>query len=383
MGSAGKPTEVKQPDLATYTSAYFMPEGGGVRFRAPVNGVTTSGSSNPRSELREMNADGSNASWGSNDGKTHTLVVEEAFTHLPNARTDGGIAGVVGAQIHDASNDISVFRLEGSKLYVTNGNDTHYKLVTDSYVLGTRYEAKFVVSGGVVKAYYNGTPVATISKAGTGWYFKAGAYTQANSSNSKPNDATNYGETRIYKVTVSHESGTKQPPVDTPPQPAATKTVMVIRHGEKPTDKNSHVLNSVGEERAERLSGLFRNPPAGLAKPDVLFASKGNTDSMRPLQTLQPLARDLHLSIDTHLDSENAISDTAKWLKAQNGVTLASLEHSAIPGVCKLFASVPSTWPDDRFDVVWVFTSTDGGKSWKFTQVPENVMPGDKTTPIK
>jgi hypothetical protein len=32
-------------------------------------------------------------------------------------------------------------------------------------------------------------------------------------------------------------------------------------------------------------------------------------------------------------------------------------------------------WPDDRFDVVWVFTATDTG--WRFDQVPELLLPGD------
>jgi hypothetical protein len=201
----GKPQEVKQPALATYKHAdWFKVEQGGVRFRAAVNGFTTSGSQNPRSELREMNPDGSNASWSSTSG-THTLVVEEAVLHMPNARTDGGNAAVVTAQIHDANDDISVFRVEGSKVYVTNGDDTHYKLVTDKYVPGTKFEAKYVVSGGKVQAYYNGQLVATIAKSFSGAYFKAGAYTQANCGNSSPCSVDNYGETRIYKVQVTHK----------------------------------------------------------------------------------------------------------------------------------------------------------------------------------
>src|SRR5438132_7711918 len=78
-GSSGHPTEVKQPALATFADPLWFRAIGdiGVSFAAPVNGVTTSGSSNPRSELREMNADGSNASWSSTDGKTHTMIVDQ------------------------------------------------------------------------------------------------------------------------------------------------------------------------------------------------------------------------------------------------------------------------------------------------------------------
>jgi hypothetical protein len=202
IGSAGSPTEVKQPDLAGYShDPYFKvnPAGDGVLFRAPVNGTTTSGSSYPRSELREMTNNGSgNASWSSTSG-THTLIVDEAFMALPNDKPH-----LVGAQIHDADDDVTVFRLEGSSLYITNGDTTHHKLVTSNYVLGTRFEAKFVVSDGQIAAYYNGVLQTTIAKSFSGGYFKAGAYTQANCTNSSPCSTSNYGEVTIYDVTVQH-----------------------------------------------------------------------------------------------------------------------------------------------------------------------------------
>ncbi|WP_428962162.1 polysaccharide lyase family 7 protein [Micromonospora fluostatini] len=201
-GSSGSPTEIKQPALDSYqVSPYFVTTDSckAVQFRAPVNGVTTSGSSYPRSELREMANNGtSNASWSSTSG-THTLVVDEAFTALPSTKPH-----VVGAQIHDADDDVTVFRLEGTSLYITNDNDTHYKLVTSNYQLGTRFQAKFVVSGGQIKAYYNGVLQTTITKSFSGGYFKAGGYTQANCSNSSPCSSSNYGEVKIYGLTVTH-----------------------------------------------------------------------------------------------------------------------------------------------------------------------------------
>ncbi|NIK59362.1 polysaccharide lyase family 7 protein [Kribbella shirazensis] len=199
-GGDEKPTEIKQPALATYTNdPLFKVMGNGVQFRAPVNGVTTSGSSYPRSELREMTANGTqNAAWSSTSG-THTLTVKEAFTKLP-----AGKPHVVGAQIHGGDDDVTVFRLEGSKLYVTDGDNPHHKLVTSSYTLGTPFEAKFVVSGGKVRAYYNGVLQTTLSKSLSGAYFKAGAYTQANCENSSPCSSSNYGEVQIYDLLVQH-----------------------------------------------------------------------------------------------------------------------------------------------------------------------------------
>ncbi len=199
------PLEVTQPALAGYQAAPWFEVAPGcdaVLFRAAVDGVTTKGSKNPRSELREMTRNGSDtASWSSTVG-THTLVVSEAFVHLPRVKPD-----LVGAQIHDADDDITVFRLEGTNLYVTEGNDNHHTLVTGSYVLGTRFEAKYVVHGGDIEVYYDGALQTTISRRFSGAYFKAGAYTQANCSNSAPCEAGNYGETAIYAVAATHQIG--------------------------------------------------------------------------------------------------------------------------------------------------------------------------------
>ena len=200
IGDEESPDEVKQPALDTYkVSPWFVPAADcqSVLFRAAVNGVTTSGSGYPRSELREMNGS-SNAAWSSTSG-THTLVVDQAVLQLPNDKPH-----LVVGQIHDGEDDVSVFRVEGTSLYVTNGDTTHHKLVTSNLQVGTRFQVKFVVSGGQIKAYYNNTLQTTISKSFTGAYFKAGAYTQANCTNSSPCSASNYGEAKLFGVTVTH-----------------------------------------------------------------------------------------------------------------------------------------------------------------------------------
>jgi hypothetical protein len=202
IGTAGSPTEIKQPALATYKiDPWFVVQGAGVRFRAPVNGTTTSGSSYPRSELREMTSNGTaNASWSSTSG-THTMTIDQMVTALPNTKPH-----IVVGQIHDSSDDVSVFRLEDTTLWITDGNTTHAYAVDTNMTLGKRFTVKFEVSGGKIKYYYNGTLLPfTESKSFSGAYFKAGAYTQANCSNSSPCSASNYGEAIIYNVTVTHQ----------------------------------------------------------------------------------------------------------------------------------------------------------------------------------
>lgn len=135
IGEEESPLNIRQPELAGYSiDPWFRAtdDCSAVQFRAAVDGVTTSGSHYPRSELREMTDSGQTmASWSSTSG-THTMVIDQAVTATPRGRPN-----VVAGQIHDGSDDLSVFRLEGSRLYVTDENDKH-TLITDEYVLGTR-----------------------------------------------------------------------------------------------------------------------------------------------------------------------------------------------------------------------------------------------------
>lgn len=201
-GDEEDPTEIRQPRLATFSAEPWFQvdeDCGAVQFRSPVNGVTTGGSRYPRAELREMTAGGEEeASWSTAEG-THTLVVKEAFLALPHDKPH-----LVGAQVHGGDDDVTVFRLEGSRLYITDGDDSHHHLVTDAYELGTEFEAEFVARDGEIDVYHNGELETTIAHDGDTNYFKAGAYTQANCESSDPCDRDNYGEVRISGIEVTH-----------------------------------------------------------------------------------------------------------------------------------------------------------------------------------
>lgn len=198
-GTAESPAEIKQPELANFLlDPWFVTANGGVRFRAAVNAPTTSGSSYPRSELREMTNNGKDkANWSATAG-THTMTIDEAITATPLKKPH-----VVAGQIHDSSDDIIVIRLEGNHLFVDVDGDTVKSLDTN-YTLGKRFTVKFEVSGGVTKIYYNGTEMYTLTKDYSGAYFKAGAYTQSNCSKEDVCSDGNYGEVIIYSLTVTH-----------------------------------------------------------------------------------------------------------------------------------------------------------------------------------
>jgi broad specificity phosphatase PhoE len=192
---------------------------------------------------------------------------------------------------------------------------------------------------------------------------------------------------------------TRPAPSRTSADVAATAQVMVIRHAEKPDDSHPGVdaqgntddssLTETGWQRANRLADLFDpasgSPRPGLATPKAIYAAGASDDGegLRPRQTAMPLAARLGLTLDTSYGAGDE-QKLVQQVITQPGPTLISWQHSGIPDIARAFPSVtpkpPSDWPDDRFDIIWTFTKTADG--WRFTQVPELVLPADQDTVI-
>lgn len=195
-----EPREVLQPELASFAlDPWFVVAGGGVRFRANAGGVTTSNSGYPRSELREMTGGGLEpADWSTTAG-VHTLTITQAITHLPDAKPH-----VVAGQIHDASDDVVMIRLEGAYLFVEGGGDELGVLDPD-YQLGDEFTVRLRAADGVIDVFYEDlqTPAVSVARDADGCYFKAGVYTQSNPD--KGDDPAAYGEVVISALAVAHE----------------------------------------------------------------------------------------------------------------------------------------------------------------------------------
>eukprot|EP01120_Amphizonella_sp_Union-15-10_P015789 TRINITY_DN8186_c0_g1_i2.p1 TRINITY_DN8186_c0_g1~~TRINITY_DN8186_c0_g1_i2.p1 ORF type:complete len:233 (-),score=27.53 TRINITY_DN8186_c0_g1_i2:54-752(-) len=187
--------EVKQPELATYSLPnYFYVEDNAVVFAAWVNGTHTSGSEYPRTELREMNGT-QEASWSTAKG-THTMTLKQAYTHLPEKRPE-----VVGAQIHESSSDVNLVQVRLNHpnivIYSPDGKVT----LEPNYVLGTIFALEIQTANGLLKISYNGQLRYSKPYSASRMYFKAGAYVQ---SNLNYDDASQYGQTKIYSLNVVH-----------------------------------------------------------------------------------------------------------------------------------------------------------------------------------
>ena len=180
-------------------------------------------------------------------------------------------------------------------------------------------------------------------------------------------------------------------------EPAAPpRKIMIIRHGEKPPpapppsgvheDGTPHVHSLIvrGWQRAGALVPFFAFPwdPA-IESPTALYSPphRGDDgDHGRPYQTLVPVAARLGIPIDTSvvLDEEEKL---AAAVRARPGVVLIAWEHKRIHKIANAIlrdeTTAPQTWPDDRFDVVWIFDRGASG-TYTFDQRPQLLLAGDR-----
>jgi hypothetical protein len=175
-----KPDEVLQPELATFSDGnffYAMQSGtiGGVVFRAPCGGLATRGAEYPRTELREMNADGrTGASWGIADGGTHILSARLSITQVPHVKPH-----VICAQIHNEKEKLLAIRYEGGRLIAEGEGQKDIRLL-DTLPLGTPLNLKIVGASGEIVVHLDDREKVRWKSDATGCYFKIGCYTQSN-----------------------------------------------------------------------------------------------------------------------------------------------------------------------------------------------------------
>lgn len=138
---------------------------------------------------------------------------------------------------------------------------------------------------------------------------------------------------------------------------ATPKTVLIIRHAEKP--KSGNHLSPIGREHARVLVNYFGSSPE-VPIPDVIIAmAPGSEDeSMRPIETVTPLAEKLNLKIRAKY-SRNEIKHLVKKVlnsKKYDGKTvLICWEHKIIPKMIHHFGvdPKPKKWPGTDFSSVY------------------------------
>jgi hypothetical protein len=179
--------------------------------------------------------------------------------------------------------------------------------------------------------------------------------------------------------------------------------IMVVRHAEKPTSdipgvtfdgrRESESLTVRGWQRAGALVAFFApadncfTDPA-LAQPQYLYASKPTrrNGSFRPVETITPLAEKLAIRINSNFQ-KNETQQMLDEVFLCSGVVLISWQQEFIPAIANYImgsrTATPQDWPEDRFDMVWVFERDTNSDNYSFQQVAQTLLMGDWATPIK
>lgn len=206
IGPARDATIIENPELQSFSHPehfHVNDKRDAVCFSSFSGGSTSSGTLNPRSELREMFGK-KEASWSMRTG-VHTMTFTGSTLLLPTTRP----STVIG-QIHRGADDVIEVRVwippKSSNIVVDVFHDkVNYGVLDSKYILGEKYTIKIVASNKVIKVYYNdmNNPKLNIPSTYTTCFFKAGSYIQCNPTKhkAKPNEVT---ESWIYSLEVTH-----------------------------------------------------------------------------------------------------------------------------------------------------------------------------------
>ena len=204
---------------------------------------------------------------------------------------------------------------------------------------------------------------------------------------------------RNTKNNIEHESQGGGPP----------EIIYIIRHGEKPAtsgspfgvdfngNNNNNSLLPRGWQRSGALTALFDPTNGSLQKglhvPTSLFSplygDSTKTITHRTYQTIQGLSERLGKPINSTVSVGNESQLVTNVLNNYSDVVLICWEHNHIPLIASAIPTVsgtiiPKTWPNNRFDVIWVFTIVQGSNpiKYNFTQIPQQLLSGDTNTVI-
>jgi hypothetical protein len=84
---------------------------------------------------------------------------------------------------------------------------------------------------------------------------------------------------------------------------------------------------------------------------------------------------------------QDELDGLAQAILACDGDVLVAWEHKRIPFIANRIvadpATVPQTWPDDRYDLVWVLEPAEAAQpGFRLRQVPQLLLAGDRPDPI-
>jgi len=152
--------------------------------------------------------------------------------------------------------------------------------------------------------------------------------------------------------------------------------ILLMRHADKPDDPEDPNLSAAGMVRADHLAAYI---PQTFGKPDYIIATARSKHSDRPLETVEPLARAVGVTVQHDIrdkDFEDLVEEIFSDPAYHGKTVVIAWHHATLPAIAALLGapagSYPDPWPDDTYDVILDFRyDPDSGAPPAITQVTE------------
>jgi broad specificity phosphatase PhoE len=148
----------------------------------------------------------------------------------------------------------------------------------------------------------------------------------------------------------------------------ANARILLMRHAEKIGDPMDPHLSPEGYARAAKLADYI---PVTFGIPQFLFATSISKHSIRPIETIEPLAAKIGVSIDSTYADQDYGALASQLLSEPRYVGAGSLivvcwHHGNIPSMARALrarlGSFPDPWDSRVFNQILVMTYAGDGE---------------------
>jgi broad specificity phosphatase PhoE len=175
-----------------------------------------------------------------------------------------------------------------------------------------------------------------------------------------------------------------EPSYDGNPSGLRNAVILIIRHAEDADD--GYGLSSVGDARARAYVSYFNSftVDGQPLKLDYLFAAKDSPKSHRPRLTIEPVGKELGLTVDSRFDNKHFLDLVHKIQSRPQGANiLICWHHGAIPQLLRALGADPKRllangkWPDDVFGWLIQLRYDENGHLFESKRIDERSSPDD------
>jgi hypothetical protein len=164
--------------------------------------------------------------------------------------------------------------------------------------------------------------------------------------------------------------------------PLSNAVILVIRHAEQPDEGDS--LSAAGDARGKAYVNYFKNftIDGRPLKLDYMFAAADSRSSRRPRLTLEPIAQELGVTIDTRFRNKQFLELADEIESRPHGTNiLISWHHGKIPQLLHALGADPrellpnGKWPAAEFDWLIELRYDRNGALFDSKRISEHLLP--------